>query len=55
VLKLIAEGYTGTEIGRQLGLSPKTVEHHREHIAEKLGIRTTAGLVRWAVRRGLVA
>jgi len=55
VLKLIAEGYTGAEIGHQLGLSPKTIEHHREHITEKLGIRTTAGLVRYAVRRGFVA
>jgi two-component system, NarL family, response regulator NreC len=54
VLKLIAEGYTGAEIARQLELSPKTVEHHREHVTEKLGIRTTAGLVRYAVRRGLV-
>jgi DNA-binding NarL/FixJ family response regulator len=43
VLKLIAEGCTGAAIAERLGLSPKTVEHHRAHITEKLGIRTTAG------------
>jgi DNA-binding NarL/FixJ family response regulator len=55
VLALIAEGCTGAEIARRLGLSPKTIEHHRAHITEKLGIRTTAGLVRYALRLGLVA
>jgi DNA-binding NarL/FixJ family response regulator len=54
VLKLIAEGFTGGEIARQLGLSPRTIEHHRARIADKLDIRTTAGLVRYALRTRLV-
>ena len=54
VLKLIAEGHSGKEIASILGLSPKTVENHRSRVADKLDIRTTAGLVRYALRTGLV-
>ncbi len=49
VLNLISEGFTGREIAEQLGLRPKTVENHRAHIMSKLGIHTTAGLVRYAL------
>jgi len=49
VLALICEGFTGREIAERLGLRPKTVENHRAHIMEKLGIHTTAGLVRYAL------
>jgi DNA-binding NarL/FixJ family response regulator len=53
VLQLIAEGYTSAEIAGQLELKPKTVENHRQAIMEKLGIHTTAGLVRYALRTGV--
>jgi two-component system response regulator NreC len=53
ILELIAEGLSGPEVARQLGLKPKTVENHRQRIMEKLGIHTTAGLVRYALQVGL--
>ena len=53
VLQLIAEGNTTKEIGARLGISVKTAESHREHIMGKLGIHDTAGLVRYAIRRGI--
>jgi two-component system, NarL family, response regulator NreC len=54
VLQLIAEGKTSKEIGHLLGLSGKTVETHRTRIMEKLGIHNTAGLVRYAIRHGVI-
>lgn len=54
VLQLIAEGKTSKEIAQLLGLSPKTAESYRTHIMEKLDIHETAGLVRYAIRRGLI-
>lgn len=53
VLQLVAEGHTTKEIARVLKLSPKTVDSHREHIMEKLGIRNIAGLTKYAIREGL--
>lgn len=54
VLQLIAEGKTTKEIAALLGVSVKTIESHRARLMEKLDIRQTAGLVRYAIRRGLV-
>jgi len=54
VVKLIAEGYTSEEIGRQLVISRKTVDHHRASILDKLGMRNVAELTRYAIRRGLL-
>ena len=54
VLQLVAEGKTSKEIAGQLGLSVKTAESYRTHIMEKLDIHETAGLVRYAIRRGLI-
>jgi DNA-binding NarL/FixJ family response regulator len=54
VLQLVAEGRTSKEIAVQLGLSVKTAESYRTHIMEKLDIHETAGLVRYAIRRGLI-
>jgi DNA-binding NarL/FixJ family response regulator len=54
VVKLIAEGYTSDEIAEELIISRKTVDHHRGHILEKLGMRNVAELTRYAIRRGLV-
>jgi len=54
ILQLIAEGRSTKEIAFDLGLSAKTVETHRAQIMERLGIRDVAGLVRYAMRTGLV-
>jgi two-component system, NarL family, response regulator NreC len=53
VLQLIAEGKGTREIADLLGVSIKTAESHRTHITKKLGISQTAGLVRYALQRGL--
>jgi len=54
VLRRIAEGRSTKEIAFDLGLSVKTVETHRAQIMERVGIRDVAGLVRYAMRTGLV-
>jgi DNA-binding NarL/FixJ family response regulator len=54
VLKRIAEGRSTKEIAFELNVSVKTVETHRAQIMERLGIRDVAGLVRYAMRAGLV-
>jgi DNA-binding NarL/FixJ family response regulator len=53
VLQLVAEGHTTKEIANILHLSVKTVDTHREHIMDKLGIHNIAGLTKYAVREGL--
>ena len=55
VLQLIAEGKTTKEIGGVLGISVKTAETHRSRVMDKLEIRDTAGLVRYAIRMGLIS
>lgn len=55
ILKLIAEGVHTKEIAHRLRLSPKTVDAHRAQIMERLGIRDRAGLVRFAIRTGLIS
>jgi DNA-binding NarL/FixJ family response regulator len=55
VLQLLAEGRTGAEIAQRLSLSQKTVETYRARLVEKLGIRDVAGLVRFAIQKGLVS
>lgn len=54
VLVLIAEGASTKEIARCLELSPKTVETHRAQLMDRLDIHDLAGLIRFAVRHGLV-
>ena len=54
VLRLVAEGQTTKEIAQTLGLSVKTAESHRTRIMSRLGIHHTAGLVRYAIRHGLI-
>lgn len=54
VLQLLAEGKTMKEIGEALNISPKTIESHKYEIMRALGLRTTAELVRYAVRNKLV-
>lgn len=55
VLRLVAEGNTTREIATRLHLSVKTVETHRSAIIKRLGIHEFAGLVRYAIRVGLVS
>lgn len=55
VLRLLAEGRTTKEIGRALGISEKTVETHRSQLMQRLGIFDLPGLVRYALRTGLVS
>jgi len=54
VLQLVAEGKSTKMIAEILGIAQKTAESHRSHLMVKLGIHQVAGLVRYAVRRGLV-
>ncbi len=55
VLQLVSEGHTTKKIAEILKLSPKTIDSHREHIMEKLGIRNIAGLTKYAIREGLTS
>ena len=52
VLQLISEGVTTKQIASRLYISAKTVEKHRKHIMEKLGIRGIAGLTKFAINEG---
>ena len=54
VLRLIALGHTNNEIAEQLYLSVRTVETHRAHIQQKLGVSTRAELVRYALENDLI-
>jgi DNA-binding NarL/FixJ family response regulator len=54
VLQLAAEGHTSSEIAARLGISPRTAETHRTHLIHKLGLRTQADLIRYALRRGII-
>ena len=55
VLKLLSQGETTKEIAHRLHLSVKTVGTHREHIMEKLDIRSIAALTKFAIREGLTS
>ena len=55
VLTLIARGLLNKEIGVQLGISVRTVEAHRDSVTRKLGIRSAAGLTRFAMTHGLLS
>ena len=54
VFHLMADGMTTKDIAQRLGISTKTVENHRGHVLDKLGVRNTAELVRYALRKGLI-
>jgi DNA-binding NarL/FixJ family response regulator len=55
VVQLIAEGQSTKQVAASLKISVKTAETHRARIMTKLNIHQTAGLVRYAIRRGLIA
>ncbi|MBI3195525.1 MAG: response regulator transcription factor [Ignavibacteriae bacterium] len=54
ILQLIAEGNTNQQIADKLFISVRTVEFHRANIIEKLGVHDVAGLVKYAIQKGLV-
>jgi len=53
VLKLIVEEYSNSEIAEKLFISVRTVDTHRRNLLEKLGVKNTAGLVKYAIQKGL--
>lgn len=53
VLRLLGAGKSGKQIAAQLQVSPKTVSTYRARLLEKLNLRTTADLIRFALERGL--
>ena len=53
VLQLVAEGMTSAEIARRVHLSPKSVETYRARILDKLGLKNTTSLVKFAIEHGL--
>lgn len=55
VLQLVAEGRSTKDVARLLTLSVKTVESHRAQIMERLDIHSIAGLVRYAIRTGMIS
>jgi DNA-binding NarL/FixJ family response regulator len=54
VLRLIAEGSTMKEIAARLNISPKTAQVHRDNLKDKLNLRSTAAIVRYAIQRKMV-
>jgi two-component system response regulator NreC len=54
VLAMISSGHTNRQVADTLGLSINTVESHRKHIIDKLDLHSTADLVRYAIRHGIV-
>lgn len=54
VLTHVAEGWTNREIATRLGISPRTVESHRESLMKKLSLRSVAELTRFALASGLI-
>ncbi len=54
VLKLVAQGYTSSQIAKQIAVGVKTVETYRTRFAEKLGLRTRRDVIRFAMQMGLL-
>jgi DNA-binding NarL/FixJ family response regulator len=54
VIQLIAEGSVTKHIAAELGVSPKTIEKHRQRLMEKLDIHNIAGLTRYAMKHGMI-
>lgn len=56
IIELVAEGYSGKEVARLLGMSPKTVESHLQRVFDRCGVRSRAGVVaRWIQSKHLAA
>jgi len=55
IFQLVAEGHSNKEVADLLSISPATVETHRAHVLQKLDVHSTAELVLYAVRRGVIS
>jgi DNA-binding NarL/FixJ family response regulator len=53
ILKLIAQELSGTQIAEKLFISPTTVESHRKNLFQKIGVNTSVGLVKYALKHGI--
>lgn len=54
VLHLVSQGLTSRVVSRRLGIGARTVETHRERLKNKLGVRNTAGLIRYTIERQML-
>ena len=54
VLRLAARGHTSRQIADRLFISPKTTDHHIQHIYNKIGVSTRAAAALWAMQQGVV-
>jgi len=54
VFQLVVEGYTTKEISAKLNIAPKTTEHHRKKVLEKLSLKNTSQLMRYAAKEGYI-
>ncbi len=54
IVKLLAEGMSNKEVAAALGISVRTVESHRAHIMQKLGLQSMADIVRYAIRNQII-
>ena len=54
ILRMVAEGYSGAEIARQLGISTKTVDAYKRRVQEKLGLEHRTDYVRFAIEAGIL-
>jgi len=54
-LQLLAEGHSAKEIANMLSISPRTVETHKYNMMEGLNLKTTADLIKFAIKHGLTA
>ena len=54
ILEMVAEDLTSKEIAHRLGISFRTIEFHRINIKERLGVKGVAGMIRYAIRTGLL-
>jgi DNA-binding NarL/FixJ family response regulator len=55
ILQLVGEGRSAKEIAAILNLSPRTVEFHKQRLMQQLGLHTTAQLIQYAIRHGIVS
>jgi DNA-binding CsgD family transcriptional regulator len=54
IIKLLADDLGTNEIAARLGISPRTVEFHKDRIYRRIGVTGLAGLVRYAIRMGII-
>ncbi|MCS7084624.1 MAG: response regulator transcription factor [Bacteroidia bacterium] len=54
ILKLVGQEYTTQQIAEKLFISPRTVENHRSKIMQKLDVKSTVGLIKYAIKHGLI-